>query len=124
MTPTRKWAKARRRQIRERIIYGILALILAWLLVSFVNVNQAHNSGTEVWEWNAFEIIFAQDFQAETVYVICDVREIMGEDYVIEMPDGSLHIYAITDEPEQASEVCFATENQEDYTTYRIVAAR
>ena len=67
------------------------------------------------------------------IYVICDVvgsygecpEDIYATNLLCEMPDGTLHVYQIEDAPEGKVElVCFKTDNQDDYTTYEIVAVR
>jgi hypothetical protein len=65
-------------------------------------------------------------------YVICDVvyyygdstEDIYATNLVCEMPNGELHTYTIEDAPEEAELVCFRTDNQDDYTTYEVVAVR
>jgi hypothetical protein len=67
--------------------------------------------------------------ETEEYYVICDVdeTEIGANDETILaviMQDGSIQNYEITDAPEYISEVCFKTDNLDNFTSYEVVALR
>lgn len=58
-------------------------------------------------------------------YIICDVETNTDTEINAIMPNGEIHTYEAEDLPEEdISLVCFATENQDDYTSYEIVALR
>lgn len=64
-----------------------------------------------------------------SVYIICDVIETYtdnnGTHVVCEMPDKDLLDCIVIDAPLGEIElVCFITDNQDDYTSYKIVALR
>lgn len=68
----------------------------------------------------------------ETTYIIVDIfnyvynADLEGTtELYCEMPNGDFEIYTITDAPEKKCTIaCLATENLEDYTTYKVVAVR
>lgn len=67
--------------------------------------------------------------KTETYYVICDVVETaeteFGETHITcKMPNGELHVYRITDAPEEIELVVFRTNNQDDYSSYKVVTVR
>ena len=68
------------------------------------------------------------DETEQVYYIICDVVNTYtdnGTHVICEMPNGEQRDYEIIDAPLGDIElVCFATENQEDYTYYKIVALR
>lgn len=79
------------------------------------------------WCYKASEKAYASS--SDPVYVICDVIGQSETDtyttIFVEMPDGSEHVYAIDDAPEgKIMEVTFCTTNQDDYTSYEVVAVR
>lgn len=67
--------------------------------------------------------------KTETYYVICDVVESAETKYdethiTCEMPNGTLHVYRITDAPEEIELAVFKTTNQDDYTKYEVITVR
>lgn len=60
---------------------------------------------------------------AHTGHMICAIAESHDNYVVAEMPDHSLQIYAVEDAPEdEMTHVCFEYTEQDDYTTYKVVA--
>ena len=78
-------------------------------------------------EVSANEAVYTAEIkETEYVYPDCNVIEQYdkaGYTYLIcEMPNGELHDYMIEDAPEGKIDiVCFRTNNQEDYNSYKVV---
>ena len=60
----------------------------------------------------------------QPTYVICDVAAVHGNAIEAVMPNGEIDCYEVTDAPEECDTVCFKTRNQDNYTTYKVVALR
>lgn len=62
------------------------------------------------------------------VYIICDVAGFSYDDKgtAIDciLPNGEIHTYYAVDTPLEMELVCLRTDDQDDYTSYKIVAIR
>lgn len=63
--------------------------------------------------------------RTEYYYVIADVAYTTETELGVLMPNGEVHDFVVDDVPEgEVREVCFRTENLDDYTEYEVVALR
>lgn len=78
---------------------------------------------TETVEAKANEII-----EEDYVYIICDVAGFSYDDkgtaIECEMPNGEVHTYYAVDTPLEMELVCLRTDDQDDFSSYEIVAIR
>lgn len=87
------------------LVFGVTALMLGMAKEVSTNVRIANEN-------------------METCYIIYDIADVNGDIISVEMMDGSIHEYYVEDIPESCELVVFKTVNQDDYTTYEIVALR
>jgi hypothetical protein len=112
---------------RKETIAGILALGFFLFGLKIVGDNDMEilaAQGKITNKQESTETISENDF-----YVICNVDETEINPYgetvlAVVMQDGNLHYYKVTDAPESIYEVCFKTNDLDDYTTYEVVALR
>ena len=117
-----KRAKARQTKFREFLGCTLIALIS---VIGTVGVAY----GRDI--LNGINIRTGELITAEPVYLICDVIENYNADeyttLVVELPNGELHEYSVTDAPEgQIDEVCLYCPNGNDAppSEYEVVALR
>lgn len=101
----------------------MLAIIIVLCVIAGLNERIADTSTTEQTEVQIEETPTA----AETydVYIICDVESIEDNKVNVILPIGV--VYAVdmpVDAPNYFTEVVIKTDNQDDYSTYKIVGLR
>lgn len=105
----------------KAFVIAILIVIISMIAISLI--CRYFKNELEAVEVKASE---AEPIEREIV-MIYDVLSFDMEAgrITVQMPNGEFHDYYADDLPEDGiSEVALATNNQDDYTTYRIVAIR
>ena len=105
---------------KKAFVIAMLIVIISMIAISLICCYFKHE--LEAVEVKASEV----ESTEREVVMIYDVLSFDMEAgrITVQMPNGEFHDYYADDIPDEISEVAFATNNQDDYTTYRIVAIR
>lgn len=96
----------------------IIACITVIVALGSVACSQANAKEPEV-------VYLTQPDRTEYCYVIADVAYTTETELGVLMPNGEVHDFVVDDAPEgEVREVCFRTENLDDYEQYEVVALR
>lgn len=103
----------------------LLAVIIVLCLVS--GVQEKLEEKKIIAEFHAFEQneVLSDDTPTAAVYIICDVESITDGKVNVILPIGTVYPMDMpVDAPDFFSEVVVVTENQDDYSTYKIIGLR
>ena len=114
--------KEREKQLNRRI--ELATCIIGGIILTGGILWISHNLSTDS---KVTEIPSTSEVAEDKAYIICDIVSYEYDNGIMytEMPSGDIEIYYIPeDAPEEADEVCFFAKNQDDYTSYEVVALR